>query len=48
MLASAAAISMAIGSSGAMSSYRTTPLITVAEAIEAMKKAATAAYQPPK
>lgn len=45
---SAAAISMAIGSSGAMSSYRTTPLITVAEAIEAMKKAATAAYQPPK
>ena len=45
---SAAAISMAIGSSGAMSAYRTTPLLTMAEATEAMKKAGTAGYQAPK
>ena len=45
---SAAAISMAIGSSGAMSAYRTTPLLTSAEATDAMKKAAGVGYQPPK
>lgn len=45
---SAAALSMAIGASGAMGSYRTTPLITTAEATEAMKKAGAADYQPPK
>jgi uncharacterized protein with GYD domain len=45
---SAAALSMAIGASGALSAYRTTPLITVAEATEAMKKAGSAGYQPPK
>ena len=45
---SAAALSMAIGASGAMGSYRTTPLITPAEATEAMKKAGGAGYQPPK
>ena len=44
----AAAISMAIGSSGAMSAYRTTPLMTMAEATDAMKKAGGAGYQPPK
>ena len=44
----AAAISMAIGSSGAMSTYRTTPLMTSAEATEAMKKAGGVAYQAPK
>ena len=44
----AAAISMAIGSSGAMSAYRTTPLMTSAEATEAMKKAAGVGYQAPK
>ena len=46
--ATAAAIAMAIGSSGAMSSYRTTPLLTVAESVEAMKKAGAAGYQAPK
>ena len=46
--ASAAAISMAIGSSGTMNAYRTTPLLTMAEATEAMKKAGTAGYQAPK
>lgn len=45
---SATAISMAIGASGAMSSYRSTPLMTAAEAVEAMKKAAAAGYQAPK
>jgi uncharacterized protein with GYD domain len=45
---SAAALSMAIGASGAMSAFRTTPLLTVTEATEAMKKAGGAGYQPPK
>ena len=44
----AAAISMAIGSSGAMSAYRTTPLMTSADATDAMKKAGGVAYQAPK
>ena len=44
---SAAAVSMAVGSSGGISSYRTTPLITSSEAMEAMKKANAAGYQPP-
>jgi uncharacterized protein with GYD domain len=45
---SAAALAMAIGASGAMSSYRTTPLLTVEEAMQAMKKAGQAGYKPPK
>jgi uncharacterized protein with GYD domain len=45
---SAAAISMAIGATGAMSSYRSTPLMTSSEAVEAMQKAATVGYQAPK
>lgn len=45
---SAAAISMAIGATGAMSSYRSTPLMTSDEAVEAMQKAATVGYQSPK
>jgi uncharacterized protein with GYD domain len=45
---SAAAFAMAIASSGAMSSYRTTPLLTVDDAVAAMKKAAGVGYQPPK
>jgi uncharacterized protein with GYD domain len=45
---SAAALAMAIGASGGMSEYRTTPLLTVAEATEAMKKAGKVGYQPPK
>lgn len=44
----AAAMAMAIGSSGAMSAYRTTPLMTTAEAKEAMKKAGGVGYLPPK
>lgn len=45
---SAAAISMAIGASGAMSSYRSTPLMTSGEAVEAMQQAAAVTYQAPK
>ncbi len=45
---SAAAMAMAIGSSGAMSAYRTTPLLTPAESVKAMKKAGGVGYQPPK
>jgi uncharacterized protein with GYD domain len=45
---SAAAFSMTIGSTGAMSAYRTTPLLTMNEATEAMKKAGSIGYQPPK
>lgn len=45
---SAAALSMAIGASGAMSSYRSTALMTSGEAVEAMQKAAAASYQAPK
>ncbi len=45
---SAAAVSMAVGSSGGISAYRTTPLLTTAEAMEAMKKAGGVGYQPPK
>jgi uncharacterized protein with GYD domain len=44
----AAAIAMAIASSGTMNAYRTTPLMTSAEAVEAMKKAAAISYQAPK
>lgn len=39
---------MAVGASGGISAYRTTPLLTTAEAMEAMKKAAGAGYQQPK
>ena len=44
----AAAISMAIGSSGAMSAFRTTPLLSTNEAVEAMKKAGSVGYQAPR
>lgn len=44
----AAAFSMAVGSSGAMSSYRTTPLLSSEESVRAMKQAAEIGYQPPK
>jgi uncharacterized protein with GYD domain len=44
----AAALAMAIGASGAMSAYKSTPLLTSTEAVEAMTKAAAVAYQPPK
>ena len=45
---SSAAIALAIAASGTMSAYRTTPLMTSAEGLEAMKKAAAVTYQAPK
>jgi uncharacterized protein with GYD domain len=45
---SAAAISMAIGATGTMSAYRSTPLMTSAEAVEAMQKASAVGYKAPK
>lgn len=44
---SAAAISMAIGASGTMSSYRSTAMMTSSEAVEAMQKAAEVSYVAP-
>ena len=43
----AAAIAMAIGATGSVSSYRTTPLLTTAQAKEAMELAGGAGYKPP-
>ena len=42
----AAAIAIAIAASGACKNIKTTPLMTVAEGIEALKKAAGSGYQP--
>ena len=42
-----AAISMAIAASGALSSFKTTVLIPMSEAVEAMRKAGTVGYRPP-
>ena len=44
----AAAMAMAVGASGAMSRYKTTPLMTSAQAQKAMKKAGGAGYKAPK
>ncbi len=41
----AAAIAMAFAAGGACRAVKTTPLITIAEAVEAMKKASTAGYR---
>lgn len=45
---SAAALAMAVGSSEGISAYRTTPLLTAAEAMDAMKKAGGVGYKAPK
>jgi len=44
---SAAAFSLAIAASGAFKAHMTTPLMTIADGVEAMKKAAGAGYRPP-
>jgi uncharacterized protein with GYD domain len=44
---SAAAISLAINSGGALKAIKTTPLMTVEEALEAVRKAGTVQYRPP-
>jgi len=44
---SLAAFSFAVSAGGAVKSVKTTPLLTVEEAVESMKKAAEVEYQPP-
>jgi uncharacterized protein with GYD domain len=45
--ASAAAVAMAVGASGALSEIETTVLLDMDEAQDAMRKAAAATYRPP-
>jgi uncharacterized protein with GYD domain len=45
--ASAAAVAMAVGASGALSAIETTVLLDMDEAQDAMRKAAAATYRPP-
>jgi uncharacterized protein with GYD domain len=45
--ATAAALAMAVGASGALSDVETTVLLDMDEAQEAMRKAAAATYRPP-
>ncbi len=42
-----AAVALAIGSGGAMSSFDTTVLLTIDETIEALRKAGDVTYRPP-
>ena len=44
---SAAAFSLAASAGGAVKAFRTTPLLTVEEGMDAMKKAAKSAYKAP-
>jgi uncharacterized protein with GYD domain len=44
---SAAAFSLAVEAGGGVEQYKTTPLLTMAEAQEAMKKAQQTGYKPP-
>jgi uncharacterized protein with GYD domain len=44
---SAAAFSLAASAGGGVKAVKTTPLMTIEEGIEAMKKAAGAGYRPP-
>jgi uncharacterized protein with GYD domain len=44
---SAAAFSIAVAASGAIKASKTTPLLTMEEGIQAVKKAAKAGYEPP-
>lgn len=45
---STVAFAMSVGASGPMSAFRTTPLLSMSEATEAMKKAGGVGYQAPK
>lgn len=44
---SAAAFSIGASAGGAVKAFRTTPLMTTAEGVEAMRKAGTTGYEPP-
>jgi uncharacterized protein with GYD domain len=43
----AVAIALAVGAGGAVENYRTTPLMTWDEGVEAMRMAGGSSYQPP-
>ena len=45
--ASAAAIAMAAGAGGAVRAVKTTVLLSMSEAVEAMRRAGTVGYTPP-
>jgi uncharacterized protein with GYD domain len=45
---SAAAFSLSVAARGSVKDLHTTPLMTMAESVEAMKKASASAYEPPK
>ena len=42
-----ASIAIAVGASGAISSFKTTVLLTMEEAVEAMRQASGVGYRPP-
>ena len=42
-----ASVAMAVGASGAISSFKTTVLLSMEEAVEAMRQASGVGYQPP-
>ena len=44
---STVALSMAVTATGAIKEFKTTPLLSIDESIEAMKKASTISYKPP-
>lgn len=44
----AVALFMATSAGGSVKAYKTTPLLTIEESMEAMKMASTAEYQPPR
>ena len=44
---SASAFAMAVIAGGAVKSYKTTPLLSIEEGIEAMRKGTAAGYRPP-
>ncbi len=44
---SASAFAMAVMAGGAVRAYKTTPLLTIEEGLEAMRKGAETGYQPP-
>jgi uncharacterized protein with GYD domain len=43
----ATALALAIGAGGALKAQKTTPLMTIAEGVQAMKKASSTDYRPP-
>ena len=44
---SAAALAMAVGAGGSISAFKPTVLLSMDEAVEAMRKAGTVGYRPP-